>query len=463
MKVLFQTVIILFAWVSCAYAVPFRLPIPDGISIHSYAMDDSYIFAGAPGVTVGENASQGAVLVFERTGDNTWEHTSTLHASDGDQSDYFGYSLAYNGSGTLIVGAYGAEYEGYNRGAIYKFNLSGGHWGSGTKYGNENCSSSAHFGVSVDCFQDTIIVGAPRHYYGGRLGMVTIMNMSNGDVLRTHTGNPSTVFGFTGSNLGKDVGIYGKYAVASAPGDKNSGSREGRVWVFDESIEDSEGNPYGIAQYLENPVSTSEYLYFGRKVALSHVTRDLLVGDCDESSEADFAGVVHHFYLNPISEKWELRESYRGEARTDYAFGAAIAISGDTALIGAPGYRNLPYMGAVYRYKHGGGWSYKDMLVDVTGTANPGFGGGNICISDDYYLIDEIVCKKTDDMSPHFVSPGDVNDSGAVNLTDAVLALQALAGMETAEEVSDAADFNGDGMIGLAEVMYIFQVIRASK
>ncbi|WP_157468396.1 dockerin type I repeat-containing protein [Desulfatibacillum aliphaticivorans] len=66
-------------------------------------------------------------------------------------------------------------------------------------------------------------------------------------------------------------------------------------------------------------------------------------------------------------------------------------------------------------------------------------------------------------MSPHFVSLGDVNDSGAVNLTDAVLALQALAGMETAGEVCDAADFNGDGMIGLAEVMYIFQVIRASK
>lgn len=52
---------------------------------------------------------------------------------------------------------------------------------------------------------------------------------------------------------------------------------------------------------------------------------------------------------------------------------------------------------------------------------------------------------------------GDVDDNGAVGLSDAILALQVLAGMEQSSVVHKEADVNGDGKIGLEEAIYIFQ------
>ena len=50
--------------------------------------------------------------------------------------------------------------------------------------------------------------------------------------------------------------------------------------------------------------------------------------------------------------------------------------------------------------------------------------------------------------------PGDMDDSGSVNLADAVLALKVAVGLEIGTVVYEAADVNGDGKIGLAEAAY---------
>jgi hypothetical protein len=54
------------------------------------------------------------------------------------------------------------------------------------------------------------------------------------------------------------------------------------------------------------------------------------------------------------------------------------------------------------------------------------------------------------------VVPGDVNGDGFVTLTDAVIALKGLVGQGPAW-VNKGADVNGDGRIGMAEVLYILQ------
>jgi hypothetical protein len=53
--------------------------------------------------------------------------------------------------------------------------------------------------------------------------------------------------------------------------------------------------------------------------------------------------------------------------------------------------------------------------------------------------------------------PGDVNLSGNVDITDAILSLQALTGMAPAGTVFREADVNGDDKIGMAEVIYTLQ------
>jgi hypothetical protein len=56
---------------------------------------------------------------------------------------------------------------------------------------------------------------------------------------------------------------------------------------------------------------------------------------------------------------------------------------------------------------------------------------------------------------------GDVNNDGNVDLLDAVSALKVCVGIEPAEEVNANADVDGDGKIGMAEVIYILQ--KAAK
>jgi hypothetical protein len=58
---------------------------------------------------------------------------------------------------------------------------------------------------------------------------------------------------------------------------------------------------------------------------------------------------------------------------------------------------------------------------------------------------------------------GDVNHSGTVELADAVLTLQVLSGVIPAQEVFNDADVNGDGRLGLPEVLYILQTIAGRR
>jgi hypothetical protein len=58
---------------------------------------------------------------------------------------------------------------------------------------------------------------------------------------------------------------------------------------------------------------------------------------------------------------------------------------------------------------------------------------------------------------------GDVNHSGSVELADAVLTLQILSGVIPAQPVFKDADVNGDGMLGLPEVLYILQTIAGRR
>jgi len=53
---------------------------------------------------------------------------------------------------------------------------------------------------------------------------------------------------------------------------------------------------------------------------------------------------------------------------------------------------------------------------------------------------------------------GDINHSGTIDLRDAILVLKVVVGMDPSEIFSDA-DINGDGKIGLAEVIHILQAV----
>ncbi|RZB30233.1 MAG: hypothetical protein SRB1_02513 [Desulfobacteraceae bacterium Eth-SRB1] len=64
------------------------------------------------------------------------------------------------------------------------------------------------------------------------------------------------------------------------------------------------------------------------------------------------------------------------------------------------------------------------------------------------------------DTTVHF---GDINGDSEINLTDVILVLQIISGIEPAEGIYEEADVNGDDKIGLAEIIYICQVLAGLR
>jgi len=60
--------------------------------------------------------------------------------------------------------------------------------------------------------------------------------------------------------------------------------------------------------------------------------------------------------------------------------------------------------------------------------------------------------------SVHTVFPGDINDDGNIDLTDAIFALHIVSGIDS-QDIYKVADVNGDGKVSIQEVIYILQKI----
>ena len=61
------------------------------------------------------------------------------------------------------------------------------------------------------------------------------------------------------------------------------------------------------------------------------------------------------------------------------------------------------------------------------------------------------------------VVAGDINGDGNVDLSDAILALKLMAGLEPVSTVYKNADVNGDGRIGMEECIYILQIVSGVR
>ena len=59
--------------------------------------------------------------------------------------------------------------------------------------------------------------------------------------------------------------------------------------------------------------------------------------------------------------------------------------------------------------------------------------------------------------------PGDINLDGRVDLTDALLALQSEAGMDSAEPVHNETEISGDNRVGREEALFAVQAASGSR
>ena len=186
---------------------------------YSVALDGTTAFIGADLL--------GAVYVFQQSG-GTWAQSQKLTGSDEGVGDIFGYSVAIQGS-TAFIGSYGNN--GY-QGAVYVFTESGGTWTETQKLTADDGLPNTYFGYAIAVSGSTLIVGAWGTNPNGddTRGAAYVFTESNGtwsqaQELVADDGAPFDKFGHS-------VAIDGAHTVIGADGVANA---QGAVYVFDES------------------------------------------------------------------------------------------------------------------------------------------------------------------------------------------------------------------------------------
>jgi uncharacterized protein (TIGR03437 family) len=311
--------------------------------------------------TAGASPREGKDAIQET--DPPLAQLARLIAEGGLSNDAFGVSVAVSGD-TLVAGAIGADAVVNSRqGAAYVFVRSSGVWVLHQKITAPDGATNDGFGRSVAISGDSLVVCSLR---GG--GEAYVFARSEGvwrfqQKLKTDDVQPADFFGV-------DVALHGNVIVIGAPG-ANQGTSidQGAVYVFVRS-ETVWSQPYKL--FADDGAEGDQ---FGYAVAASDGM--ILVGSPYDAIGANTLQGSAYVYAGSGSG-WTLQQKLTAkDSAADAQFGVAVAASGETVLIGAPGVKidNKAYQGAAYLFVRSGSyWSQQQTLTAGDGAANDYFG-----------------------------------------------------------------------------------------
>ena len=280
----------------------------------------------------------GAAYLFERPegGENNWGEVAKIQASDIEMEDRFGSGVAISGD-TAIVGAFGADTNGLTAGAAYLFKRNQGganDWGQVAEVLASDKQRHDRFGISVAISGDTAIVGAAGSSVLGSFTQAAYLFERNegggdnwGQVAKIQASNKEA-----GDAFGTSVAISGDTAIVGAPFEDTGGSDAGAAYLF----ERNEGGANNWGQVVEILASDKQAGdRFGFSVAISGDTA--IVGAQLEGTGGLNAGAAYLFERNEGgANNWgQVAEILASDKQAGDRFGFSVAISGDTAIVGA--------------------------------------------------------------------------------------------------------------------------------
>ncbi len=329
--------------------------------------------------TQADNSStvSGAAYVFTRSG-GVWSQQAYLKASNSGPSNLFGSSVAISGE-TVVVGSEG---ENSSSGAVYVFTRSGGLWSQQAYLNASSTGAVDSFGNSVAVSGDTLVVGAHGED-SNAIGVNAAVSGGSGTQEDNSFGDSGAAYVFTrsaglwsqqaylkasntgaGDYFGESVAVSGDTVVVGARGERSNatgvnaavsggtGTQEDNsaTWAGAAYIYTRSGGVWSQQAYLKAS-KTGAGDQFGRSVAVSGDAA--VIGAPDEESNAigvnaavsggmgtqsdnsaRWSGAAYVFMRSGgvWSQQAYLKASNTGE---DDRFGVAVAVSGDTVVVGA--------------------------------------------------------------------------------------------------------------------------------
>lgn len=342
-----------------------------------------------PPFTDGQNndaENAGAAYIFERNAAGEWLLTTYLKADNTGAGDRFGSTVAVSGQ-TVVIGApYEDSQQDHvgnnaafyfphspandnarsNAGAAYVFVKTGGTWQQQAflKGNNDgNYRQYNYFGTSVAIDGERIVVGAPlatanagAAYVFERATQTVNITLPGGGVIPfSYPAWSATAFltatgGEALDDFGKSVAVAHRTVIVGAPGEDSNGSSP-----VDNSAEDS-GAAYRFELLADNSWSDGAYIkaaavdahdYFGQAVAASVVgDKEILAigapyADSNGSDASDNsmqnAGAVTVLTRTTSGGSSHTARHWltANNAESSDSFGATVALSADTLLVGA--------------------------------------------------------------------------------------------------------------------------------
>ncbi|NOZ38648.1 MAG: hypothetical protein GXP24_00295 [Planctomycetes bacterium] len=241
-----------------------------------------------------------------------------ITASDAAANDWFGISVAISGN-IALVGVPFDDDGGINSGSAYLFDVTTGN--QLAKLTADDAAAFDEFGASVAISGNMALVGAHRDDdgYSGS-GSAYLFDVTTGIQFAKLTAADAEAFDWFGGS----VAISGNTALIGASYDDDGGGNSGSAYLFDVTTGKQ------LAKLTASDATASDR--FGNSVAISGNTA--LVGaerDDDGGSKSGSA------YLFDVTTGNELAKLTATDAAPRNVFGGSVAISGNTALVGARG------------------------------------------------------------------------------------------------------------------------------
>src|SRR5262249_22090237 len=113
----------------------------------SVALDGNTVVVGAPSDDTRAGISAGSVYVFVRSG-SSWSQQQPLSAGDAAAFDFFGWSVAHDGTLVVVATRFSSD-GGTGAGSAYVFVRSGSSWSQQQQLTASDAAATDNFGTSV--------------------------------------------------------------------------------------------------------------------------------------------------------------------------------------------------------------------------------------------------------------------------------------------------------------------------
>ena len=290
--------------------------------------------------TNGFGVPEGAAYVFVRSG-TTWTQQAEFTTPDGSGLwPDFGYSVALDGDTAVVAYPGYSTLSMYGSGIAYVFVRSGTTWSEqGVLSPSDDANLVESFGSSVAISGDTVMVGADGTEVGGLTGGVP-----NGG----------------GVNSQGDAYVF---------------VRSGAIWTQQAELTASDGSAFD---------------YFGGSAALDGDTA--IIGMAYPNSGGSPPPGNAYVFVRSGTTWTQQAELTASDGVAGDLFGSTVAVSGDTALIGAPLHTLSPesdssftHQGAAYVFvRSGTAWKQQAELSPTEG--DNGF-GWSVALDGDTALV----------------------------------------------------------------------------